>query len=78
MIAHTSFTALALFLLSVGSAVRADPPIEPTPGYQHDRFVTEPRNHAVEFQAYISGFDNSGRPGDRVPARSPGLIGSSP
>ena len=33
------------------------PPITPTPGYHHDRFVTLPSDHVVEFQAYLASFD---------------------
>lgn len=37
----------------------AQPPIEPTRGYRHDRFVTLPPDHVVEFQAYVTSFDTS-------------------
>jgi len=50
------FVVAVLCCFSISAAI-AQPPITPTPGYRHDRFVTSPRDHVVEFQAYISSFD---------------------
>src|SRR5687767_4215050 len=55
----TGWIASSLATLVVVSSALAQPPISPTPSYRHDRFQTLPRDHVVEFQAYIASFDTS-------------------
>lgn len=61
--------SLALLVLLFGfHHAGGQPPIAATPGYQHDRFVTAPRDHVKEFQAYLASFDtNDDDDGDGMP-----------
>lgn len=48
-----------LAMVAMVAVAVGQPPMEPTQGYQHNRFGTYPPDHVVEFQAYISSFDTS-------------------
>jgi endonuclease G, mitochondrial len=50
---------VVLAVLAMAAVAVAQPPIEPTLDYQHNRFGTYPPDHVVEFQAYVSSFDTS-------------------
>ncbi len=48
-----------VFLTCCASATGFKPILPPPPGYQHDRFNTEPDDHLCEFHAYTTSFDTA-------------------